>query len=132
VIRERFKIQRQVRVHTAQGRLTMALLLAMPPTVLAILLIFSPDFVKRLFFETSVLAMIGPNYAEALETVPESLRHRQLCCIRLEKSSPRQATSNAISEKRIDDLEISEALTMLKIFRIKQIAVCLGRRRHNQ
>ena len=31
VIRERFKIQRQVRVHTAQGRLTMALLMAMPP-----------------------------------------------------------------------------------------------------
>src|SRR5947208_353297 len=32
VIRERFKIQRQVRVHTAQGRLTMALLMGMPPT----------------------------------------------------------------------------------------------------
>ncbi len=31
VIRERFKIQRQVRVHTAQGRLTMALLMGMPP-----------------------------------------------------------------------------------------------------
>jgi tight adherence protein B len=37
VIRERFKIQRQVRVHTAQGRLTMALLMAMPPAVVAIL-----------------------------------------------------------------------------------------------
>jgi tight adherence protein B len=49
VIRERFKIQRQVRVHTAQGRLTMALLMAMPPTVVAILLIFSPEFVKPLF-----------------------------------------------------------------------------------
>ncbi len=35
VIRERFKIQRQVRVHTAQGRLTMALLMAMPPAVVA-------------------------------------------------------------------------------------------------
>ena len=31
VIRERFKIQRQVRVHTAQGRLTMALLMAYAP-----------------------------------------------------------------------------------------------------
>ncbi len=49
VIRERFKIQRQVRVHTAQGRLTMALLMAMPPTVVAILLVFSPEFVKPLF-----------------------------------------------------------------------------------
>jgi tight adherence protein B len=44
VIRERFKIQRQVRVHTAQGRL-----MAMPPVVVAILLVFSPDFVRPLF-----------------------------------------------------------------------------------
>jgi tight adherence protein B len=49
VIRERFKIQRQVRVHTAQGRLTMALLMAMPPTVVAILFVFSPEFVAPLF-----------------------------------------------------------------------------------
>src|ERR1700723_4665058 len=51
VIRERFKIQRQVRVHTAQGRLTMALLMAMPPTVFTILLVFSPDFVRPLFYD---------------------------------------------------------------------------------
>jgi tight adherence protein B len=51
VIRERFKIQRQVRVHTAQGRLTMALLMAMPPVVVAILAIFSPDFVHPLFYD---------------------------------------------------------------------------------
>jgi len=49
VIRERFKIQRQVRVHTAQGRLTMALLMAMPPAVVGVMLIMSPDFVKPLF-----------------------------------------------------------------------------------
>ncbi len=49
VIRERFKIQRQVRVHTAQGRLTMALLMAMPPAVVAFLLVFSPEFVRPLF-----------------------------------------------------------------------------------
>jgi len=51
VIRERFKIQRQVRVHTAQGRLTMALLMAMPPVVVAILAVFSPDFVHPLFYD---------------------------------------------------------------------------------
>ncbi len=51
VIRERFKIQRQVRVHTAQGRLTMALLMAMPPTVVTILAIFSPEFVRPLFYD---------------------------------------------------------------------------------
>jgi tight adherence protein B len=51
VIRERFKIQRQVRVHTAQGRLTMALLMAMPPAVVAILAVFSPEFVQPLFHD---------------------------------------------------------------------------------
>jgi tight adherence protein B len=51
VIRERFKIQRQVRVHTAQGRLTMALLMAMPPVVVAVLALFSPDFVHPLFYD---------------------------------------------------------------------------------
>src|SRR5271168_685902 len=51
VIRERFKIQRQVKVHTAQGRLTMAMLMAMPPVVVAILLVFSPDFVRPLFYD---------------------------------------------------------------------------------
>ena len=51
VIRERFKIQRQVRVHTAQGRLTMALLMAMPPAVVAVLAVFSPEFVRPLFYD---------------------------------------------------------------------------------
>jgi tight adherence protein B len=51
VIRERFKIQRQVRVHTAQGRLTMALLMAMPPVVVVVLELFSPDFVRPLFHD---------------------------------------------------------------------------------
>jgi tight adherence protein B len=51
VIRERFKIQRQVRVYTAQGRLTMALLMAMPPAVVGILSVFAPDFVHPLFHD---------------------------------------------------------------------------------
>ena len=33
VIRERFKIMRQVRVHTAQGRMTMMLLMGLPPSL---------------------------------------------------------------------------------------------------
>jgi tight adherence protein B len=49
VIRERFKIQRQVRVYTAQGRLTMLFLMLLSPVVVSLLLIFSPDFVKPLF-----------------------------------------------------------------------------------
>ena len=51
VIRERFKIQRQARVHTAQGRLTMAVLMGMPPIVVAVLEIFSPEFVYPLFHD---------------------------------------------------------------------------------
>ena len=49
VIRERFKILRQVRVHTAQGRLTMVLLMALPPTIVVLMLIFNPGFIRPLF-----------------------------------------------------------------------------------
>ena len=49
VIRERFKILRQVRVHTAQGRLTMMLLMAMPPTIVVIMLTLNPGFIQPLF-----------------------------------------------------------------------------------
>jgi len=49
VIRERFKIQRQVRVYTAQGRLTMALLMGMPPIIVTVMLILNKDFIRPLF-----------------------------------------------------------------------------------
>jgi tight adherence protein B len=49
VIRERFKILRQVRVYTAQGRLTMALLMGLPPLVIAVMRIMNPSFVEPLF-----------------------------------------------------------------------------------
>jgi tight adherence protein B len=49
VIRERFKILRQVRVFTAQGRLTMMLLMALPPGVMALLTLVNRDFVWPLF-----------------------------------------------------------------------------------
>ena len=49
VIRERFKIQRQVRVYTAQGRLTMALLMGMPPIIVAVMLFLNPGFIRPLF-----------------------------------------------------------------------------------
>jgi tight adherence protein B len=51
VIRERFKILRQVRVHTAQGRLTMLLLMALPPTIVVVMLIINPGFILPLFKE---------------------------------------------------------------------------------
>jgi tight adherence protein B len=49
VIRERFKIQRQVRVYTAQGRLTMALLMGMPPIIVTVMLVLNPTFIRPLF-----------------------------------------------------------------------------------
>jgi tight adherence protein B len=67
VIRERFKIQRQVKVHTAQGRMTMFLLMAMPPTVVAILFIFSRDFVQPLFTDPIGHALLVASIA--LQTI---------------------------------------------------------------
>src|ERR1700730_18524549 len=49
VIRERFKIMRQVRVYTAQGRLTMMLLMGMPPVIVVTMLVMNPSFIHPLF-----------------------------------------------------------------------------------
>jgi tight adherence protein B len=49
LIRERFKILRQVRVYTAQGRMTMMLLMILPPLIVAALLVLSPAFIRPLF-----------------------------------------------------------------------------------
>jgi tight adherence protein B len=49
VIRERFKILRQVRVYTAQGRLTMMLLMGLPPVIIVTLELISPEFIRPLF-----------------------------------------------------------------------------------
>ncbi len=58
VIRERFKILRQVRVHTAQGRLTMVLLMALPPTIVVIMSILNPGFIRPLFTDPIGHALI--------------------------------------------------------------------------
>ena len=51
VVRERFKIRRQVRVHTAHGRFTGFVLLSLP-AVLAIALTFiNPEHMALLFHE---------------------------------------------------------------------------------
>jgi len=58
VIRERFKILRQVRVHTAQGRLTMVLLMALPPTIVLIMQTINPGFIRPLFTDPLGHALI--------------------------------------------------------------------------
>ena len=61
VIRERFKILRQVRVFTAQGRLTMLLLMGLPPLIVVVMLVFNPGFIQPLFSEPlgHMLIVIG-------------------------------------------------------------------------
>jgi tight adherence protein B len=51
VVRERFKIRRQVRVHTAHGRFTGYVLLALPAALGAVLSFLSPEHMKLLFQE---------------------------------------------------------------------------------
>lgn len=48
-IRERFKIQRQVRVYTAQGRMTGYLLAVLPVALAAILYALNPEYMRVLF-----------------------------------------------------------------------------------
>jgi tight adherence protein B len=67
VIRERFKILRQVRVYTAQGRLTMLLLMGMPPIIVMGMFFMNPTFIKPLFTDPigHVMLVVGI----ALQTV---------------------------------------------------------------
>jgi tight adherence protein B len=49
VIRERFKLMRQIRVHTAQGRMTLYILVAIPPLMGMMIYVFNRDYIMRLF-----------------------------------------------------------------------------------
>jgi tight adherence protein B len=51
VMRERFKILRQLRVFTAQGRMTLLILMALPPILLFVLSLLNPEFVGPLFHD---------------------------------------------------------------------------------
>jgi tight adherence protein B len=51
VVRERFKILRQVRVHTAHGRFTGWVLMALPAALAAVLSFINPDHMHLLFNE---------------------------------------------------------------------------------
>ena len=51
VVRERFKIHRQIRVHTAHGRFTGYVLLALPPCLAGVLSMINPEHMAPLFDE---------------------------------------------------------------------------------
>jgi tight adherence protein B len=49
VIRDRFRIYREVRVRTAQGRLTAGILIALPVFMMIVLMVMNPTYMKVLF-----------------------------------------------------------------------------------
>src|SRR5436305_15034615 len=51
VVRERFKIRRQIRVHTAHGRFTGYVLLALPAALAMALSVINPEHMQLLFKE---------------------------------------------------------------------------------
>jgi tight adherence protein B len=51
VIRERFRIAGEVRVRTAQGRLTAAIMLALPVVMMIIMHSINPDYTNLLFVD---------------------------------------------------------------------------------
>lgn len=51
VIRERFRIYRDVKTKTAQGRMTAAILIAMPLIMIALLGVVNPPYIRTLFVD---------------------------------------------------------------------------------
>jgi tight adherence protein B len=59
-IRERFRIRGEVRVRTAQGRLTAAILICLPPSMLVLLNFLNPEYCHVLFTDIyGIIALIG-------------------------------------------------------------------------
>ena len=59
LIRERVKIMRQVKTHTAQGRMTMWVLVAMAPVMLIVMLFLNRSLTLPLFQDPMGQAMLG-------------------------------------------------------------------------
>jgi tight adherence protein B len=59
VIRERFRVKRQVRVISAHGRLTGWILTALPPSLAAAFMVVNPDHIKMLLNDNLGHWMIG-------------------------------------------------------------------------
>jgi tight adherence protein B len=59
LIRERFKLLRQLRVHTAAARLTMAILMGLPVGWVALMLVVSPGYLRPLYTDSLGHTLIG-------------------------------------------------------------------------
>ena len=59
VIRDRFRIQREVKTRTAQGRLTAAILISLPPLMMLMLGIINPHYIHILFEDPAGPMILG-------------------------------------------------------------------------
>jgi tight adherence protein B len=59
VVRERFKVKRQVRVHTAHGRFTALVLLSLPPALAIVLRYINPEHMEVLFTDKMGRTMLA-------------------------------------------------------------------------
>ncbi len=59
VIRERFKIYGEIRIKTAQGRLTAGILIALPPAMMLALGVLNPPYIRLLFTDPWGPYMLG-------------------------------------------------------------------------
>ena len=59
VIRERFKVKRQVRVVSAHGRITGVVLGCLPPAVAGLLFLVSPEYIRLLSEDVLGIYMVG-------------------------------------------------------------------------
>ncbi len=59
LIRERFKLQGKIKVLSAEGRLSAAILIGLPFVVLIVLLLLSPNYLTSLFSEPAGRWMLG-------------------------------------------------------------------------
>ncbi len=58
VIRERFKLVRQIRVYTAQGRLSLYILVAVPPFMGVLVFFINREYIMRLFTDPLGIQML--------------------------------------------------------------------------
>jgi tight adherence protein B len=80
VIRERYRLKRQIRVHTAQGRLTGWILALLPLILGCLLFIARPDFISVLWQNPTGLKML---YAACVMTLLGALAIRKIIQIRV-------------------------------------------------
>ncbi len=71
VIRDRFRIYRDVRVRTAQGRLTAGILIGLPPFMMSMLGMINPHYIRVLFFDPVGPEVLG--VAAALQVIGSAL-----------------------------------------------------------